>query len=136
VAWWRAADAIEDSLLSDAVGAGGVPKLVAAVMAGAGALLLVRTLRAPKGGAPGPGGLARHARAAGLLAGCAAYVLAAPLLGYPLAIALFCGGVALYAGAASPLGAAAFGLGCSAVGWVSFVKLLAIPFPAGTLFGG
>jgi hypothetical protein len=133
--WYLQAAAIEDSLLSDAVGAGGVPKVLAAIMAGAGALLVLRTLlRAP----PEEAGRAwlAHGKALGLLALMVAYVLAAPVLGYPLAIGLFAAAVAVYAGAPVGLTPLAFGAGVAAVFWTGFVKLLGIAFPVGTLFGG
>jgi hypothetical protein len=75
LAWWGQAASIEDSLLSDAVGAGGVPKVLALVMAGSGALLLVRTLlRAPPEGEGRPPGA--HLKALGLVAITLAYIAA------------------------------------------------------------
>jgi putative tricarboxylic transport membrane protein len=135
-AWYHQASIIEDSLLSDAVGAGGVPKVLAAVMAGTGALLLLRTLlaRPPQ---DGPGrGATPHLKAAGLLALMIGYVLLAPLLGYPLAIALFAAAAATYAGARLGPVTAAFGAGVALVLWLGFVKLLGVTFPAGAVFGG
>ena len=133
--WFIQAAAIEDSLLSDAVGAGGVPKVLAAVMAAAGALLLLRTLL--RGSAAEEGRTwSAHARAAGLLGLMVAYVLAAPVLGFPLAVGLFAAAVAAYAGARRLPSIAAFGAGVGALFWLGFVKLLGIAFPTGTIFGG
>lgn len=134
-AWFRQAAAIEDSLLSDAVGAGGVPKALAAVMALAGMLLVLRTLVRAPAEAEGRS-LAAHARAAGLFALMVAYVLAAPVIGYPLAIGIFAAAVAAYAGARAGVTTAAFGAGVAAVSWLGFVKLLGIAFPTGAIFGG
>ncbi len=121
--------------MSDAVGAGGVPMALAAVMAGAGALLVLRSLlRAPPAGESRS--IAAHAKAAGLLAMMIAYVLAAPMLGYPLAIGLFAAAVAAYGGARLGWRVAAFGAGVAAFGWLGFVKLLGVAFPVGTIFGG
>jgi putative tricarboxylic transport membrane protein len=133
LAWWWQAARIEDSLLSDAVGAGGVPMALAALMAAAGLLLLLRTLwRAPpdvEGRPPGA-----HLKAAGLVAIILAYIWAAPAIGYVSAIALFAIAAAAYAGARISPALAGFGLGLAAFFWIAFVKLLGIPFPTGTLF--
>lgn len=133
LAWYWKAAQIEDSLLSDAVGAGGVPKALAALMAAAGALLLARSLwRAPPAEEGRPPGA--HLKAAGLVAIILAYIWAAPVIGYVPAIALFSIAAAAYAGARISPTLAAFGLGLAAFFWVSFVKLLGIPFPTGALF--
>jgi len=133
--WYHAAAGIEDSLLSDAVGAGGVPKVLAAIMAGTGALLVLRTiLRAPPDDEGR--GTAAHLKAAGLLALMLAYLLAAPILGYPLALGLFAAGAATYAGARPGVPVLAFGAGTAALFWLGFVKLLGVAFPVGTVFGG
>jgi putative tricarboxylic transport membrane protein len=125
------AAAIPVSLLSDAVGPGGVPTMIAALMGGAGALLLLRTaLAAPQEEGSRPD----HARAAGLLALLLLYALALPLLGYPIAIGLLAGAVAWFAGARG-VAVIGFAAGVAAFFWLAFVLLLGIPFPSGTLFG-
>jgi putative tricarboxylic transport membrane protein len=133
--WFHQAAAIQDSLLSDAVGAGGVPKVLAAIMTGAGMLLVLRTLLRPPAAEPGRS-RAAHAKAAGLFAAMVLYVLAAPVLGYPLALGLFGAAVALYAGARANLTTALFGIGMAGLFWLGFVKLLGVAFPTGVLFGG
>lgn len=117
------------------MGAGGVPKVLAGIMAAAGALLVLRTLLRPPAREPGRG-LAAHAKAAGLFAAMVLYVLAAPVLGYPIALGLFGAAVALYAGARANLATAAFGVGMAGLFWLGFVKLLGVAFPTGVLFGG
>lgn len=136
LAWYWQAAAIEDSLLSDAVGAGGVPMGLAALMAAAGAALVLRSLRSAAPASEAGRSAAAHAKAAGLLALMVGYVLAAPLLGYPLAIGLFAVLVAAYAGARISHGLAAFGAGLAAMFWIGFVGLLGVAFPIGTIFGG
>jgi hypothetical protein len=134
-AWFHQAAIIEDSLLSDAVGAGGVPMALAAIMTGAGALLVLRSLWR----APPPGEVrsrAAHLKAAGLLVLMVAYALAAPVFGYPLALGVFAAAVAAFAGAPATATTLAFGAGTAALFWLGFVKLLGVAFPAGTLFGG
>lgn len=133
--WFHQAALIQDSFLSDAVGAGGVPKVLAAIMACAGALLVLRTLLRPPAAEAGRS-RAAHARAAGLFAAMVIYVMAAPVLGYPLALGLFGAGVALYGGAAMSRTTAAFGVGMAGLFWLGFVKLLGVAFPSGMLFGG
>jgi hypothetical protein len=134
-AYWVEADGIRDSLLSDAVGAGGMPKALAVIMGGAGALLALRSVfarRATVEDRPAPA----HGRAAGLFAMLVAYVLLAPVLGYLLALGLLAASVALYAGAPARPGLVAFAAGVAALFWLGFVKLLGVAFPTGTLFGG
>jgi hypothetical protein len=63
------------------------------------------------------------------------YVLAIPMLGYPLALGLLAAAVAWLGGARGP-SLALFAAGLAAVFWVLFVAVLGIPFPAGALFGG
>lgn len=126
------AQAIPVSMLSDAVGPGGVPLVIAAMMGLAGAGLLLRTaLVGPRPVKDSP----NHARAAGLLGLLVLYVLAVSLLGYPVAVALLAAGVAWFAGGRGP-GIVAFAIGLAALFWLGFVMLLGIPFPSGTLFGG
>jgi hypothetical protein len=132
-AWWVLAGAVPVSPLADAVGPGGVPMAIAALMGAAGAMLVVRSILRPRQETPAS---PSHGRAAGLLALLVAYVLALPLIGYPLALGLLTGAVLLYAGARPSLGLAAFAAGVGALFWFGFVRVMGIPFPAGTLFGG
>lgn len=132
-AYWALAADLPISLLSDAVGPGGVPVAIAMLMAAAGVVLILRSLvGAPREAPPSPA----HGRAAGLLALLVAYVVVVPFIGYPLALGLLAGAIALYAGARPRLGLAAFAIGIGALFWFGFVRVMGIPFPAGTLFGG
>jgi hypothetical protein len=132
-AYWALAVGLPISLLSDAVGPGGVPVAIAMLMAAAGVVLVLRSLvGAPREAPPSPA----HGRAAGLLALLVAYLLAVPFIGYPLALGLLAGAIALYAGARPGLGLAAFAVGIGVFFWFGFVRVMGIPFPAGTLFGG
>lgn len=131
-AYGAMATAIPVSLLSDAVGPGGVPLMIAALLAGSGAVLILRTaLVGPGEAKPQPD----HRRAAGLLGLLLLYLLAVPLLGYPLALGLLAAAVAWFGGARGR-GVIAFAGGISVLFWVAFVRVLGIPFPTGTLFGG
>lgn len=132
-AYFDAAASIQVSLLSDAVGAGGVPKLLAIVLGGLGAAQIGRALlrRQADAVADGPRGLAAHLRAAGMLIIGAVYIVVTPYLGYPLAIALLLLVVIVYSGLppsrhvvlVSSLGALVF--------WLTFVKLLGVAMPVG-----
>src|SRR4051812_42230462 len=92
-AWLEGAARIPESLLSDAVGAAGLPRAVGWASALVGALLCVRSVLAAPGAQPGaqPGraiAWSTHGRALGLLAILAGYILLAPWLGYAVATAL------------------------------------------------
>ena len=132
-AYLAQAIAIEDSLLSDAVGAGGVPKGIGALMIGAGALLALCSVRRFREGSAKGEGFAPHLKALGLLALLAAYVLLLPVLGYAPAILLLLVAIAAYAGAPLRPPLLLFGLGMTAVLWGSFVGLLHVPFPRSAL---
>jgi putative tricarboxylic transport membrane protein len=124
--------AIPPSLLADAVGPGGVPLMIAGLMAASGAGLILRTLLVGAGEA---GRQPDHPRAAGLLGLLVLYTLAVPFLGYPLAIFLLAAAVAWFGGARGRA-VVLFALGLAVLFWAIFVALLGVPFPAGHLFGG
>ena len=135
IAYFFAARALPISLLSDAVGPGGVPGTVAVVMFLAGALLALRGVRAGRTATADVASSA-HGRALGLMIMLVAYVALLPLLGYPVAIGLLAAAVATYAGARRLPSVLAFGVGTAAVLWLSFVGALGIGMPAGRLLGG
>lgn len=129
-AYYAAADALPVSLLSDAVGADGVPKALAVALGLGGLALLLRAAlrRAPAGGetAAGP---KPHLRAAGLLAIAIAYVVVTPHVGYLVATAALLFAVAAYAGQRLSLKLAAVSLAGAVVLWLSFAKLLGVAMP-------
>jgi len=138
-AYWAAADQIPVSLLSDAVGADGVPKVLAVALAICGALLLLTTrLKRQPAEAPSSDRDEKraHLRAAGLLAGLVAYIFLLPVLGYPLAIALLIAAVAIYGGTRIRPSVAAVAVAGSALFWVFFVKILGIGMPTGIWAAG
>lgn len=124
-AYWAAADALPVSLLADEVGAGGVPKALAVLLAlfSAGIAFTAFARKAP----PSPPG--NHFKALGIAALGFAYVAIAPLIGYLISITLLAGGAALYYGARRPGGVALFALGSAALLWLVFGVLLGIPLP-------
>jgi len=121
-ACWAAAGALPVSLLADEVGAGGVPKGLAVLLAllSIGIALRREGVAAPR---------QNHFKALGIAALGFAYVVLAPLLGYFISIALLAGGAALYYGARRAAGVALFALASAAVLWLAFGALLGIALP-------
>ena len=121
------------SLLSDAVGADGVPKALAVALAVLSALLIVRAMavRAPAREEAAKSNTQTHLRALGVVGLGAAYAVAAPFIGYPVAIALLIGMTALYFGLRPELRLAAVAALGAAVFWAMFVKMLGVSMPAG-----
>ena len=131
-AYWHETTGIQRSLLSDEVGADGVPRLLAAGMAISGLALALRGVLAP---APAGGGelpLRAHFRAAGLLAILALYLAALPVAGYAASIAGLLAAVAAYAGAPRGVAMAATAVAGAVAFWAMFVLLLGVPMPRGT----
>jgi len=138
VSYTEAARSIEDSLLADAVGAGGVPQGVGIAMAAAGlgvfASSWTRATATGDGAAsalPGAGAIARTVALIGVLIAYAALV---PWIGYVPAIFLLLLASGLLAGA--PAGLALFG--SAGVGaptlWLIFDRILQVRMPLGRLW--
>jgi len=163
-AWLRLAEGIPESLLSDTVGAAGLPRAVGWALALVGALLCGRSVlrsapaqgeaaqaetarretahgdtgRGETGqkGAAARAGWRAHLRALGLLAILCGYVVLAPWLGYAAATAALLAAGAAYAGAArGPMLAIVPVLG-AIVFWLLFVHAFGIPMPGSVLLGG
>ena len=137
---------IQESMLSDATGAGGVPRALGWAMGVLGLLLCLRSLsfaasgRQPSAAAPpaqnetaAPAHSHPHLRALGLFAILVGYIVVAPYLGYAVAIAVLIAAVAAYGGAAIDrkllLISAAGGLAL----WLVFAKVLGISMQASVL---
>lgn len=137
-----AARAIEDSLLADAVGAGGVPQGVGIAMLLAAIALFAKSFIAtpPKRAAEPDAGDEplpwRHAalRTAGLVAILVAYGALLPWLGYPLTVSLLVLASGWLAGAAlkPPLLLCAAAAGPAL--WAMFDWALHVRMPVGTLW--
>ena len=132
-----AARGIEDSLLSDAVGAGGVPQAVGVVMAVVALALFAKSFRSgPSSTSNERGGWPALLRTAGLVLVLLAYALLLPCLGYALTVSLLVLASGRLAGAAwqRPLWL------CAAVAgpglWLLFDRLLQVRMPLGSLWGG
>jgi putative tricarboxylic transport membrane protein len=119
--YWAGAHALPTSMLSDGVGADGVPKGLAVALAILSILIALR--RKPvEGGEFEP-------RAFGIALLGFAYVALAPLTGYFIAVTLLTGSAALYYGAPRRWSVAAFSLGTAVVLWATFGWMLGIPLP-------
>jgi hypothetical protein len=140
---------IPNSLLSDEIGASGLPNAVGWTLVAIGALLAVRSVRfgpaapagtadaASDGSADGAGGAMRpHWLALGLLGIVSLFIVVAPFLGYVASTSLLLGGIALFSGAprnrmlvvTAVLGAVSL--------WLLFDKTLGIALPVGSLWSG
>jgi hypothetical protein len=136
-AYYWATLQIADSSLSDEVGAQGLPRILAFLLAGLALLIFVRGfLLVPKrlatiDGDEDPDALPR--RALGFLAIAAGYVLVSPLVGYGPALALLIAAVAIYEGTKPSWRMAAIAIGGAVVFWLLFVQLLGVEQPASAL---
>jgi hypothetical protein len=123
-AYWAAADALPKSLLADAVGADGVPKALAVLLAVFSFLIGATGFRKKE---------TRERqdplRPLGVAAFGFVYVAAASFIGYFVSIALIAGAMALYYGAPKRGSVALFALGTAAALWALFAGLLDIPLP-------
>jgi putative tricarboxylic transport membrane protein len=132
------ASRIPDSLLSDAVGAAGLPNAVGWAMAAVGLLLCVRSLRRPANTKPvatdSAHGHRRHLRALGLLAILAGYIVVAPSLGYAAATGLLIAAGAAHAGARGS-NLVLIPIAAAVVFWLLFVVAFGIPMPGSALLG-
>ncbi|WP_018388344.1 tripartite tricarboxylate transporter TctB family protein [Ancylobacter sp. FA202] len=143
-AYYIATGSIAESTLSDEIGATGLPRLLAMLLAFIGLALIARTAfvalaarraNVPQAAADEEEG-APLPRAIGLLLIGGAYVVLLPFIGYFLAVALLIAGVALYEGAARSWVLPTAALGGATLYWAIFVKLLGVHQPAGSLFQG
>ena len=140
-----AARAIVDSLLSDAVGAGGVPQAAGMVMLAAAVALFAKSFigQAPAEDGSDPrdtrdisagGWKVPLLRTSGLVLILVAYGLLLPWLGYPLSVSLLFRAVGALAGAALrwPLFVCAGAAG--PLMWAVFDQALQVRMPLGTLW--
>ena len=132
-AYWRAADALQVSLLADEVGADGVPKALAVGLGALSLLLLVRALapRPAVAGAEVSRGAAPHLWAAGVVGLATLYALAAPWLGYVLALGLLIAATAILFGMRPHPRLGFVAAGGALFFWVLFAKFLGVAMPAG-----
>lgn len=142
VAYWLGADAIPKSSLGGAVGADGLPKLLAVVLGGLSiALAGQAVLEARRKRASGPAetegvpGWRMHAKALGVIVIGAGFVVVLPVLGYAVSVALLLMVIATYSGRPFGPGTVVFAVIGAAFFQVLFVHLLQVPLPAGIWTG-
>lgn len=136
IAYYAAATGVPASLLSDAVGADGLPRVLALALGLLGVLAVLRAVLArgvPAGDVPEGGGVAAHARALGMIALGAAYAVLTPTLGYVVGTIAFLFIVATYSGQRPSLRLAAISAAGGLVLWLVFVMLLGVAMPSGML---
>jgi putative tricarboxylic transport membrane protein len=121
IAVWFAADALPVSMLSDNVGAGGVPKGIAVLLALLSVLVAFSKPRAVE--------KQNHLKALGIAGLGFLYLAIAPFAGYVISVTALAGSAALYYGAPPRRGVVAFALGTAAVLWLLFGFLLGIGLP-------
>ena len=136
--------ALEDSMLSDAVGAGGVPQGVGVMVALAAVALFAKSFivgkaAAAHGGAEaderGLSAFAIAARTLGLVAILVAYGLLLPWLGYALTISLLVLAAGWLAGAALKAPLLLCALFSGPLLWALFDRALQVRMPLGSFWG-
>jgi putative tricarboxylic transport membrane protein len=126
---------IPESSLSDEVGAQGLPRILALVLAALAVLIVFRgvltTRKRQLADQPvtEDEGEAPPQRALGLLAIAAGYIIAAPLVGFAPALALLIAAVAIYEGAAPSWRMAVVAVAGGVAFWLLFVQLLGVEQP-------
>ncbi len=139
-----AARGIDDSLLADAVGAGGVPQGVGIVMGLAALVLFAKSFVGHAGAAaaaadPAPAPwlpLPRLLRTAALVLILLGYGLLLPWLGYPLTVSLLVLAAGWLAGAALRLPLLLCAAAAGPALWAMFDGALQVHMPSGTLWAG
>jgi putative tricarboxylic transport membrane protein len=133
VGYYLMAAAIPSSLLADAVGPQGLPRIYAVVLAALSLILLVKSLGrgavAPE--KAGPDASSHAWRVAGLLGIGVIYVIVVPWLGYMLSLAGLIVATTYYQGGTINRRVVAVALSGAFALWLLFVMVLGIPQPAG-----
>jgi putative tricarboxylic transport membrane protein len=138
-AYYWATLQIPDSSLSDEVGAQGLPRILAVLLAGLALLIIVRGLAMERkrlvsvqvdANGDVEEGMASPRRALGFLAIAAGYVVVAPFLGFAPALALLIAAVAIYEGMKPSWRLALVAVAGAIAFWLLFVQLLGVEQPA------
>lgn len=139
IPYYLIADGIPISLLSDAVGPGGLPKIYAVILAGLSLLLMVQSLVRQRRAAARALWEANAVRierrqlyrAGGMLAIGLLYVLVVPYLGYIPTIAALIAATTYYQGGSLTRQVGIVAVIGAIFFWILFVLILRIPQPAG-----
>ena len=132
-ACWIGASRLQKSLLSDAFGADGLPRGLAVVLASVSTLIAIRALLAHRVSrvsmASDQTTALEHARALGILAIGAAYVILTPWIGYLPGAALVLIVTTLYYGAPPRPSLFVVSLAGATLLWVLFARVLSVSMP-------
>lgn len=134
-AYYVLAESIPRSMLADAVGAHGLPRVYAVLFGALSLILLVKAAIARARGASGDGGIeltrTQLIRAAGMLGIGVFYIVTLPWIGYIPALAALIVATVHYQGGAVGAKIVALAVGGALVFWLLFVAVLDIPQPPG-----
>jgi hypothetical protein len=140
IVYYLLAIRIPESDIADVIGAQGLPKTYAVLLAGLSLILIVRAARARRTAdtpdrtpAQPAQGLQRGVgwRVVGMLMNGVIYILVVPWLGYILSIAALIAATVYYQGGQLNRRTAAVAIGGAIFLWLLFVRLLHIAHPAG-----
>jgi putative tricarboxylic transport membrane protein len=130
-AYYWMADRLPASQLSDAIGPQGLPQIYSLALAALSLILIIGAASSRHRPAAAAEARAPLSRVAGVLLIGVAYIVLAPWIGYPVAIAAVIGVTAYYQGAALTREAALVAIAGGALFWLLFVVLMGIQQPAG-----
>lgn len=137
-AYYTMAEAIPRSLLADAIGAHGLPRVYAFVFAGLSLILVARAVVLRLCARPGAGDDGGEVitrphlmRASGMLCIGIFYIVALPWIGYIPALAILTAATVHYQGGKVTWRAAALSVAGAIILWLIFVVALDIPQPPG-----
>ena len=130
-AYYWMADRLPISQLSDAIGPEGLPKMYALALAALSLVLIIGAVADRHRASPAAESRAPLARVAGVLLMGVAYIVLAPWIGYPIAIAALIAATTYYQGGAFTREAALVAVSGGVLFWLLFVVLMGIEQPAG-----
>lgn len=130
-AYYWMADNLPASQLSDAIGPQGLPKIYALALVALSLILIIGAAANRGAVAPAVESRAPLSRVAGVLLMGVAYIVLAPWIGYPIAIAALIAATTYYQGGAFTRYVALVSVIGGVLFWVLFVVLMGIQQPAG-----
>ena len=129
-AYYWMADRLPISQLSDAIGPEGLPKIYALALAALSLILIIGAV-ADRRAAQAAESRAPLSRVAGVLLIGVVYIVLAPWIGYPIAIAALIAATTYYQGGAFTREAGLVAVTGGVLFWLLFVVLMGIEQPAG-----
>ena len=130
-AYYWLADRLPTSQLSDLIGPEGLPKIYALTLAALSLPLIIGAVAGRTRAAPAAESRAPLSRVAGMLLMGVAYIVLAPWIGYPIAIAALIAATTYYQGGAFTREAGLVAVSGGVLFWLLFVVLMGIEQPAG-----